>query len=88
MPGTFGVNNPLDEWKKGDMLFDPIVYVVVQAHGTLPGGSISVSTSLANDEEIDNAINSLQKELESVRKQAKRVLAKQKQKILVPLRDC
>ena len=81
MAGKFGVFNPFKKWKKGDLPGDPTVSIILNEYGTSDEGVISISATLVTDSEIDNAIDELQKNLESVRKEAKRVLKLQKEKI-------
>ena len=81
MPGKFGVFNPFQKWKKGDLPGDPTVSVVLNEYSTSEEGIVSISSTLATDSEIDYTIDELQKNLESVRKEAKRVLKAQKEKI-------
>jgi len=81
MSGKFGIFNPFQKWKKGDLPGDPTVSIVLNEYATYEGGVISISATLATDSEIDYAIDGLQKSLESARKEAKRVLKAQKEKI-------
>ena len=81
MAGKFGVFNPFKTWKNGDLPGDPTVSIILNESGTSDDGVISISVTLVTDSEIDYAINELQKNLESVRKEAKRVLKLQKEKI-------
>lgn len=81
MSGTFGILNPLQGWKAGDLPADPVVVVVLSEWHTMPEGQIAISATLATDTEIDFAIDRLAKDLESVRQEAKRVLARQTEKI-------
>lgn len=81
MSGKFGIFNPFHKWKKGDFPCDPIVNVVLNEWGTKADGRISISASLSTDSEIDYTIDRLQKNLESTRKNAKRVLKVHREKI-------
>ncbi|MDT7848121.1 hypothetical protein Q9292_00760 [Methylophilus sp. VKM B-3414] len=80
MSGKFGVLNPFHKWKKGDLPGDPTVSIVLNEYVTYEEGII-ISATLATDSEIDYAIDGLQKSLESARKEAKRMLKAQKDKI-------
>ncbi len=80
MSGQFGVINPFQKWKKGDLPFDPIVTIALNQWGT-KDGIVTISASLASDSEIDFAIDQLKNDLESARKEAKRVLKNQREKV-------
>ena len=80
MSGKFGVFNPFQKWKKGDLPCDPTVTIALNQWGT-NDGVVTISESLASDTEIDFAIDQLKKNLESARKEAKRVLKSQREKI-------
>ena len=84
MSGRFGVFNPFQKWKKSDLPFDPTVTVALNQWGT-NHGVVTISASLASDTEIDFAIDQLKKDLESARKEAKRVLKSQREKIRSPI---
>lgn len=87
MSRIFGVFNPLRIWKKDDLPVDPVVHIVVaqpQIHGD---GEIVLTASLASDQEIDFAVNEMQKDLEEVRREAKRTLDKQREKILTAISE-
>ena len=83
MPVKFGVYNPFNKWKKGDPPDDPTVSLILEGTGcfTNKNGDINISATLVSDSEIDYAVEHLQKSLESVRKEAKRVLKTQRDKI-------
>lgn len=81
MSEIFSVVNPLRTWKKGDLPADPTVTIVFNEIFTNEEGRITISATLAADCEIDHAIDAVQKDLESVRKEAKRVLKTQNEKI-------
>ncbi|EXI86903.1 MAG: hypothetical protein AW11_02896 [Candidatus Accumulibacter regalis] len=85
MPDIFAVYNPLRKWKKGDLPGDPIISIVLNEIWTNNEGRIAVTATLANDSEIDYAIDKLQKDLESVRKESKHVLKTQNEKMRVSL---
>ena len=80
MSGKFGVFNPFQKWKKGDLPCDPTVTIALNQWGT-NDGVVTISASLASDTEIDFAIDQLKKDLESASKEAKRVLKSQREKI-------
>ncbi|MBV1790797.1 hypothetical protein KQ940_22270 [Marinobacterium sp. D7] len=81
MKGTFGVAGILDGWKKGDVPGNQMVDIVVKSHSTIRDGLISISAQLANDDEVDYAIDELIKDLESVRKKAKDNIRKTNERI-------
>lgn len=85
MSKKFGVFNPLANWKRGDLPIDPIVKLTFNEGLGTGNGFQLITSSLASSDEIDSAIDQLQKDLEYVRSEAKRVLHKQKEKILVTL---
>lgn len=87
MSGKFGVFNPLGKWKKGDFPCDPTVTIILSEYFTTDEKVICLSATLATDSEIDFAVDVLQKSLESVRKQAKLVLKKQREKIKIAITD-
>jgi hypothetical protein len=80
MNGQFGVLNPFQKWKKGDLPCDPTVTVILNQCG-MNEGITTISASLASDTEIDFAIDQLKRDLESARKVAKRILKDQREKI-------
>jgi len=84
MPKNFAVFNPLRAWKEGDLPSDPTVTIVLNEISRNQEERIAISQELADDKEIDSAIDDLQKELETVRKEAKRVLNTQKKKLGSP----
>lgn len=81
MSGKFGVLNPFKKWKKGDFPCSPTVTIVLNEVLHLKDGSIGLSASLAADAEIDWVIDQLIKDLEAVRRDAKRTLKNQLEKI-------
>lgn len=82
MLGKFGVFNPLEKWKKGDVPCDPTVALKLNGPVfTASDDSIMISALLAMDSEIDFAVEQLQKDLETARKEAKRILKTQQEKI-------
>ncbi|MEN9481989.1 MAG: hypothetical protein RLZZ298_3384 [Pseudomonadota bacterium] len=70
----FEVFNPLNKWKKGEYTLAPQVSIRIATYRTESGGAVTVGPYLASEIEIDESINFLIKELEDVRKQAKREL--------------
>lgn len=82
MLGKFGVYNPFGKWKKGDDPCDPTVALKLKEPiFTVSDGSITISALLATSSEIDFAVDQLQKDLEAARKEAKRILKAQQEKI-------
>lgn len=80
MPGQFGVFNPLHKWKTGDLPADAVVFVALNEWSTNED-IVTLSASLASDTEIDFAIDRLKEDLEKVRREAKRTLNTQREKI-------
>jgi LPS O-antigen subunit length determinant protein (WzzB/FepE family) len=80
MPGKFGILNPFRKWKKGDLPCDPFVYISLNSHGE-KDGHIILTGSLAHEDEIDHAIDKLKADLELARKEAKKKLLNQREKI-------
>lgn len=80
MSGQFGVLNRFSKWKKGDFPCDPTVTIALNQWGKI-NDVVTISATLASDSEIDFAIDQLKKDLESARKEAKRVLKAQRKKI-------
>lgn len=70
----FEAFNPLAQWKKGGYPLSPQVAVRVATYRTESGGAVIVGPYLATESEIDEVVNNLFKELEGVRKDAKRQL--------------
>ena len=71
---TFALYSPYKTWKKGNLPCVPTVNVEVSAYSPLEDGAILIGHSLASDGEVDFVIDTLIKELESVRKSAKKEL--------------
>ena len=80
MSGRFGVINPFQKWKKGDLPCDPTVTISLNQWG-MKDDIVTISATLASDSEIDFAIDQLRNDIESVRKEAKRVLKSQRARI-------
>jgi hypothetical protein len=85
MSEIFAVDNPFKEWKKGDFPGDPTVNIVLNECWANSEGRITITVTLATDSEIDYAIDELQKNLESVRKESKHVLKTQNEKMRASL---
>ncbi len=81
MSGRFGIFNPFQNWKKGDLPYDPTVTIILKEWGS-NDGMITISMSLASDTEIDFSIDALKKDLETTRKEAKRQLKLQREKLI------
>ena len=80
MSEVFSVLNPYQKWKKGDLPCDPTITIVLKQWG-FDDDVVKISATLAADSEIDFAIDRLKNNLELVRKEAKRVLKRQREKI-------
>ena len=65
--------------RKGDKPFTPFVHIHLSEHQSDSKGHILLSPQLMTDKEIDEAVNSLVKQLENVRKKAKLKLRKAKE---------
>lgn len=71
----------MDGWKIGDLPGNQMVNIVLNKRMTLHDGSLSLTSRLATDGEIDYAVDQLIKELEDVRKKAKDKIKKDTRKI-------
>lgn len=76
MSGRFGVVGTMDGWKKGDLPGNQMVNIVLNSNTTLNDGSVAITAQLASNQEVDNAIDQLIKDLEVVRKKAKEKIKK------------
>lgn len=74
MSQYFEVYNPLRNWKQGDYPLSPQVSIQLTTHNTESDGSITFCQYMATEDEIDNVIDFLVKELQKVRKNAKKEL--------------
>ena len=81
MVKKFDVFNPFQKWKKGDLPVNSHISIVTNELNAEKDGRIRLTVNLATDLEIDHHIDRLQKDLESVRKAAKRTLKMQNEKI-------
>jgi hypothetical protein len=81
MKGKFGVIGKMDDWKKGDLPNNEMVYIVLNEQYALPNGNISLTGSLASDREIDEAVDQIIKDIELARKMAKHKIKKTNEKI-------
>ncbi len=81
MNGRFGIYNPLQGWKSGDLHADATVFVVLNRSSTVGENLVCVSPSLASDKEVDEVIDQMIKDIEKVRREAKRVLKMQLNKL-------
>lgn len=70
---SFAMYSPLRAWKKGDMPADPFVTIELGTHMELDGRRI-LTSNLMTDAEIDYEVDGLIKELEQLRKTAKKEL--------------
>ena len=68
------VFSPLSSWKKGDYPVAPFVHISVDFHSEEEDGRILLSPQLVTDNEVDNAVDALIRELEAFRKAAKKEL--------------
>lgn len=80
MSGQFCVINPFKIWKKGDLPCDPHVILALSQWGT-KDNIIIIPGTHASDSEVDFAIDRLKNDLETVRKEAKRILKSQRDKM-------
>ena len=72
MSSYFEAFNPLNQWNKGDRLLLPQVEIRITTSAS--GGAVTAGSYLATEKEIDDVADRLIKELEAVRKDAKRQL--------------
>ncbi len=70
----FEVYNPLKKWKKGDYPVSPQVTIRLAMYRTESDGGITFAPYMATEQEIDHTITYLIKELEEVRRKAKKEL--------------
>lgn len=70
----FEIFNPLSKWKAGDYPLSPQVAIRVSTYRTESDGAVTIGPYLGLDVEIDHAIDVLIKELNEIRKEAKREL--------------
>jgi hypothetical protein len=78
---TFGVHNPIKDWKQGDFPAPAGVILVLNEPLGLIDGFPALSASLASDSEIDFEVARLQEQIRLAGAQAKRTLAAQIAKI-------
>lgn len=81
MKGKFGVVGILDFWKRGDLPGNQMVNIVLNSYSTLNDGNIAITSQLASDAEVDFAIDSLIRDLELARRNAKAKIKKTNEKI-------
>jgi len=73
--------SPLRSWKKGQLPISPFVSIAVGSH-TETDGHLLLSPQLMTDDEIDNEVEKLVKELEQFRTSAKKELKTLRAKML------
>jgi len=73
--------SPLRKWKKNDYPLSPYVHISIGTYGETKEGDILLSPQLMTAIEIDEAVNSMKKELEEFRTKAKKELQTLKSKI-------
>jgi len=76
----------MDGWKVGDLPGNQMVNIVLNRCMTLHDGSISLTSHLVSDGEVDYAVDQLIKELEAVRRKAKDKIKNDTRKIRNSLR--
>jgi DNA-binding protein YbaB len=81
MKGKFGIVGQFDGWKKGDMRGNQTVNIVLNSRSTIRDGSVSISPTLASDGEVDEVVDRLIKDLEAVRKKAKKNIRQTNEKM-------
>lgn len=87
MSRKFWIFNSLAKWKCGDLPGNTFVKLVLNENLGIESGFQAITTSLASDEEIDYAVDQLQRDLEFARNQAKRTLRRQQMKINASLQQ-
>jgi len=70
----FDVFNPLKKWKKGDYPISPAVYIQLTSFVRDQDERVLIGHQLMTEQEVDEQINQLVKELEAVRRKAKKDL--------------
>lgn len=81
MINQFDLVGTMDNWKKGDLPNNQFLNIVLAEYSDLENGDISICPQLANDSEIDFYIDKLIKDLEKLRKRAKRKIKVDNEKI-------
>lgn len=81
MSGKFGVVNLFADWKKGDPPVDPFITLALNEVLGQVDGFPKLTATLATAPEIDFEVDQMQRDLEVVRGEAKRVLREQQLKI-------
>jgi len=76
MGSKFGILGTLDNLKGAKMAQPPFVIITLDSYSTLDDNTISLSPHLATNREVDESIDSLINQLESLRKKAKAKLTK------------
>ena len=72
MKGLFGIVGTMDKWKKGDFPNNQMVSITLENYLAKTDEKILLSCELASDGEVDYAIDNLIKNLEFIRKKAKK----------------
>lgn len=72
---TITLHSPLSNWRPGDYPISPLVHISLSAYSQ-HAGVILLSPQLMTDKEIDEAVDRLKAELETIRKAAKKELKK------------
>lgn len=73
--------SPLRSWKKGQLPVSPFVSVAIGTHSEVDG-QLLLTAQLMTESEIDHEVDSLVKELEEFRKNAKKEIRTLKAKML------
>ena len=74
MPHVFQLHLPNTGWALFDLMAEPGVGIRLGQHGYAIDGSIIVGPMMHSEADVDNTVNRLIAELETVRAQAKREL--------------
>lgn len=73
--------SPVRAWCKGDMPTNPVVYIELGSH-SIHNGHALLSSELASDVEVDEAVTQLKSELDEFSRMAKRELKAMHKKML------
>lgn len=75
------IYSPIRAWQKGDMPTNPVVYIELGTH-SIQNGHALLSSALASEGEVDEAVTQLKSELDEFSRMAKRELKASHKKML------
>ena len=77
-----GVHNPLAKWKLGELPANPVVQLILNQNLGERNGFPILSSTLASDAEIDEAVAQWVSDLKRAASEAKRTLRRQHEKMI------